>query len=110
MTSSFSVLSREMPMLYPFFIFNTMCRGSEYSDLGMRTPSNTSPDVEGSRMMLPTFALDFVRRRRISPWYPSSREADMLSDLFGMGWVFLYLRLRIFLNGVSGLLKTRFIP
>src|SRR5467141_962499 len=73
-------------MLYPFLSLTTMWFGSVYSDLGNSVPSKTSPVFVVILMMLPISALAFLRRRRISPWYPSSPEADMaflLSQWFG---------------------------
>src|SRR5881397_3446916 len=86
MTSIFSVLSKWIPMLYPFLSLRTMWFGSVYSDLGNSIPSKTSPDFAVILMTLPIPALAFLSRRRISPWYPSSPEADMaflLSQWFG---------------------------
>ena len=51
--------------------------GSVYSDLGNSVPSKTSADFVVILMILPTSAFAFLSRRRISPWYPSSPEADM---------------------------------
>ena len=51
--------------------------GSVYSDRGNNVPSKTSPDFVVILMMLPISAFALLSRRRISPWYPSSPEADM---------------------------------
>jgi hypothetical protein len=53
--------------------------GSVYSDLGNSVPSKTSPDFVVILMMLPMSALAFLSRRRISPWYPSRPEAEVIS-------------------------------
>jgi hypothetical protein len=66
-------------MLYPFLSLRTMWFGSVYSDLGNRVPSKTSPDFVAILIMLPMSALAFFSRLRISPWYPSSPEADVIS-------------------------------
>src|SRR5713101_4775850 len=73
-------------MLYPFLSLSTMWFGSVYSDLGNSVPSKASPDFVVILMMLPMSALAFLSRRSISPWYPSSPEADiafLLSQWFG---------------------------
>src|SRR3989442_12317448 len=77
MSSIFSVLSQWIPMLYPFLSLRTMWFGSVYSDRGNNAPSKTSPDFVVILMMLPISALALLSLRRISPWYPSSPEADM---------------------------------
>src|SRR6266571_5120321 len=77
MTSIFSVFSWWIPMLYPLLSLRTMWFGSVYSDRGNNVPSRTSPDFVVILMMLPISALALLSRRRISPWYPSSPEADM---------------------------------
>src|SRR6266851_5229313 len=64
-------------MLYPFLSLRTMWFGSVYSDLGNSVPSKTSPDFVAILTMLPTSALASLSRRSISPWYPSSPEADI---------------------------------
>src|SRR6267143_551336 len=86
-------------MLYPFLSLRTMWFGSVYSDLGNRVPSKTSPDFVLILTMLPTSALACLSRRSISPWYPSSPEADiafLLSQWFGhVGSVVLIVETRI---------------
>src|SRR5260370_11605878 len=73
--------------------------GSVYSDLGNNVPSKSSPNFVVILVMLPMSASAFLSRRSISPWYPSSPEADiafLLSQWFGhVGSVVLIVETRI---------------